>query len=324
MNRLRRSVVLGAIGAQLLRPLTGVAAKSDAPRRIGILAPPFEGRSGGEEFRSAFSKALRAHGWVEGRDIVFEVVEFEADPTAEKVSKLLARRVEILVTAGTPGTRALHNATRTIPIVTTLTDPIASGFAQSIARPGGNVTGIAHGIAFEKKLDLIRQLVPRLRRIGIFIPARITPDVIQTEVAAARSVGIAVTIHHAANLGAMDQVFRTLRWRDGAVADIWDSPEPDTTKMLQLAIDRGVATIVPAVEGVELGGLMACVAVFSWEEETRAKAALVDQILRGANPAEIPFQLPTQTRVAINLRTAAELKLPVPAAVLLQAHEVIK
>ena len=319
MNRLRRSVVLGAIGAQLLRPMTGGAAKSDGPRRIGILSP-----RNGEEFRSAFSKALRAHGWVEGRDIVFEMEWSEFDPTAEDVSKLLARGVEILVTEGTSRTRALRNATRTIPIVTTLADPIASGFAQSIARPGGNVTGIAHGIAFEKKIDLMRQLVPRLRRIGIFMSARMTPDLIQAEVAAAQSVGIAVTIHHPATLGAMDQVFRTLRWRDGGVADIWVSPEPDDRKMLQLAIDRGVAAIVPGVWAVELGGLMACGAFFTKEEATEAKAALVDQILRGANPAEIPFQLPRQTRIAINLRTAAALKLPVPAAVLLQADKVIR
>ena len=264
------------------------------------------------------------HGWVEGRDVVFEMVGSEADPTAENVSKLLARRVEILVTAGTGRTRALRNATRTIPIVTSLNDPVASGFAQSIARPGGNVTGLAHGIAFEKKIDLIRQLVPRLRRIGIFIPVWMTPDMTRAEVAAARSVGIAVTMHRPADLGAMDQVFRTLHWRDGAAGDIWDSPEPDHKKMLQLAIDRGVAMIVPAVEGVEFGGLMACVAIFRKGEETEAMAAVVDQILRGANPAEIPFQLPTQTRVAINLRTAAALKLPVPAGVLLQADIVIR
>src|SRR5258707_2388444 len=130
VNRLRRSIVLGAIGAQLLRPMTGGAAKSDGPRRIGILAPPSSGASGGEEFRSTLSKALRAHGWIEGRDVVFEMVDSAADPTAEEVSKLLARGVEILVTAGTIRTRALRNATRTIPIVTSLTDPVSSGFAQ--------------------------------------------------------------------------------------------------------------------------------------------------------------------------------------------------
>jgi putative ABC transport system substrate-binding protein len=317
VNRLRRSVVLGAIGVQLLRPIAGRAAKTDGPRRIGILSP-----GSGVEFKSAFSKALRVHGWVEGRDVVFENAGSEADPTAEEVAKLLAQGVEILVTAGTVRTRALRNATRTIPIVTTLTDPVSSGFAQSIARPGGNVTGVAHGIAFEKRIDLVRQLVPHLDRIGISVPPRLA-DLTWAEINAARAVGISATVHWAKDLSGMDALFKTMRWRDRAAVDIWNSPEPDDKKLLRLAIERGVATIVPP-SGVELGGLMSCESMSTIEEQTEVNAAQVDEILRGANPAEIPFQLPSQTRVGINLRTAAALKLPVSAAVVLQADQVIR
>jgi putative tryptophan/tyrosine transport system substrate-binding protein len=305
-------VVIGLTGALL----TPSGAESQLPAResprVGILTfRPIPGT-----FQEAFRQGLRDHGYVEGR----------IDRVNALAQELVRLKVDVIVAEFTPSAQAAKNATQTIPIVMAPAgDPVAAGLVSSLARPGGNITGFSD-IAVElsgKRLELIRELVPGLTRVGLLVHGADPLDkkfVDETQAAAAKR-GIHLQVVGVPSPAQLDQAFSTLmQERVGAVIVQANVPVP-AARITQLALRHRLPSISLLNQFVEAGGLMSYGANLS--EIQRRAAGHIHRILKGAKPAELPVERPTRFEFVINRKTARALGLSIPQSVLLQADQVI-
>ena len=304
------------------------AAIAAGPKRLGILA------DGGRaetlaNFAATDAKLLAALGWVEGKtlEIAWRFGEGGESRTLALAKELVDAHSDVLGTAGTALTRALQQATRTIPIFTTVGDPVGSGFAQSLARPGGNITGLSQGnreIA-QKQVELLRAVVPKLSAlaiVGAHKSLAYLREITEPMVMAAQAAGISAELRQISSLPDIEAVLRALPASGrGAVFFMGNLGDLDEGSVMQLAIRLRVPAMVGEGERVEKGGLL--MYRLYHEDESRRTASLVDKLLRGANPALIPFELPTKSYFVINRRTAAAIGVKFPADFLLRADEVI-
>ena len=279
----------------------------------------------------AFRHGLRELGYVEGKNIVIEwrSAEGELERLPTLGAELVRLKVEVIVTAGPPATRAAKEATSTIPIVMTNdADPVASGFVASLARPGGNITGLST-LAPEisgKQLELLKEIVPRLSRVAVLgtstVPqyAHVLKEV---ELAA-----VALRVKHQ-NLDVLDPkdieiAFRAAgTGRAGAVL-VLSSPLAisQRAQIADLAIKSRLPAIFPQIEYVEAGGLMSY--GVSITDLDRRAATYVDKILKGRKPADLPVEQPIKFELVINLKAAKQIGLTIPPNVLARADKVIK
>src|SRR5438105_7415390 len=305
-----RRTVIAAIGAGFL-PFPSYSARASGPRRLGIFYFADGKPSSGEYFpgfREAM-KELAKLGWVEGRDLIFESRYASApEEIAGRAAELARSGVDAIFTEGTSQTRGVQHATKTIPIVTGVGDPVGSGFAKSLARPGGNITGVSFAMAEipRKQLELLRAVVPALSRLTIFVngedPA--SPEFARPMQAAAQELGIAPELAPVLSLADIQSVFQAYRSASGRAARfLFHFDEPKA--LAALAIRNKVPTMVLEANDVEAGGLISFNLVH--ENQAQRAAAQLDKVLRGMNPAEIPFELPTKSEFAINLKTASAL-----------------
>lgn len=325
----RRRVALGGLAAAAL-PLS--AAKRDsAVRHLGVLL--FDVEASWDFLQRELPPALAALGWQQGRNLAL-AWRF-ADGDARRLPALAAQLLELgcdaFLTRGTPSTRALQQATRTTPIVTGVGDPVGAGFAASLARPGGNVTGLSYAQVESntKRLELLRELAPQARHLLVVAPANRAPyqgEVTEPVHRVARSLGLQSETVLAGGADDLRQALqaarqgRAPRTMAALVLSFGESIRPDvlTSAFLQAALP----TVFEQRFYVDAGGLLSY--RLDWDDQTRRTAVQLAKVLKGENPATIPFELPTRSELVVNARSAKALGLAVPAALRARADEVIE
>jgi putative ABC transport system substrate-binding protein len=329
---LARRALLGGLVAGALGVPAAVWAQEPV-RRIGWLAPSSATSALSVTLSDAFRQGLAEHGWVEGRNIAIE--RRYADGRMERLDQLarelVGRGVEVLVTSGDAGVRAARAATRAIPIVMTVSgDPVGAGFVASLARPGGNVTGLSFVSPdlSGKLLALLKETVPSLSRVAVLWNAA-NPvkalDFRETQ-RAARVLGLVTHSIEVRGPKDLDGAFAAMgRARPDGLVTLTDEfiNQPEHYEQI---VRYAAAARLPSASAerrhVEAGGLLSygpsLTALF------RRAAAFVDKILKGTAPADLPVEEPTQFDLVINLRTARAIGVNVPPSVLVRADQVIQ
>jgi putative ABC transport system substrate-binding protein len=312
--------------------VTGAVAQAQQPTkvpRIGYLSGVSP--SAISDRIEAFRQGLRELGYVEGKTIVIEWrhLEGKIDRLPALAAELVRLKVEVIVTAGSTATRAAKEATVTIPIVMTqVGDPVGSGFVASLARPGGNITGLST-LAPElsgKRLELLKEIVPRLARVAVFGTST-NPDTAQSlkEIElAAGAFKVQLQYLDVLNPKDIETAFRAAsKGRADAVLMMTSSVlTSQRTQIADLAAKSRLPAIYDRREFVDDGGLMSYGTNFA--DLDRRAATYVDKILKGAKPADLPVEQPTKFELVINLKAAKQIGLAIPPNVLARADKVIK
>jgi putative tryptophan/tyrosine transport system substrate-binding protein len=278
----------------------------------------------------AFVQRLRELGWIEGRTIAIEFRWAEGRPErfAEIAAEFVRLKVDVIVTSGTPPALAAKQATSVIPVVITVADPVGSGLVASLARPGGNVTGLSLQQAdlAGKRLELLREVIPALRRLAILANVgnpNAVPEMGEVR-AAARTLGLEVTVFEIRRAEDIAPAFEALiKDRSEALYVVGDPLL--TTNRLRIntfALAARLPTMFTQRQYVEAAGLMSYGPNFP--DLFRRAAEYADKILRGAKPADLPVEQPTKFDLVINLVAAKALGLTVPPTLLARADEVIE
>jgi putative ABC transport system substrate-binding protein len=323
----RRAFIALLGGAAMARPLAARAEQASKLPTIGVLGVATA--SAWSDWVSSFLQRLRELGWIEGRTVAIEYrwAGGHSERFAEIAAEFVRLKVDIIVTAG-GAVVAAKAATAVIPIVFAVaSDPLGSGLVASLARPGGNVTGLSVQVpdVAGKRIELLRELVPGFRTMAIMANVGYPAAVLEMgEVqAAARTLGLEVTIVEIRRAEDIASAFETLKSR-AEVLYVCVDPLTDTNRIRinALALDARLPTISGFREDLEAGGL-----IFYGPNVShlfRRAADYVDKILRGAKPADIPVEQPTKFDLVLNLTTARALGLTVPTTLLARADEVIE
>jgi putative ABC transport system substrate-binding protein len=317
--------------AVLLAPPAGEAQYAATIPRIGLLFPTSLSDPRTVRFLDAFRQGLRELGYTEGQNIAIEsrFAEGKWDQLPGLAAELVRVKVDVIVTYTTPATQAAKQATGTIPIVVaTVIDPVGAGLVASLARPGGNITGLSQMVPdlVGKQLELLKEVAPKISRVALLSnPANPAHALAIRDVeVAARSLGVQLQLLEARGPGEIESAFAAMTTeRAGAVIILVDSMLIDhRTRIADLAARRRLPTVSATIDTAEAGGLMAYGP--SVRDMFRRAAAYVDKILKGAKPADLPIEQPTKFELVINLRTARALGLTIPQSVLLRADQVIE
>jgi putative ABC transport system substrate-binding protein len=325
----RRAFIAGVVSV-LGVPLAGEAQQPGKVPRVGFLGP--RSRSDGTPYLDAFLQGLRELGWVEGQNIAIEYrfAEGRLDRLAALAAELVRLKVDVILAASTPPAVAAKSATSTIPIVmATSADPVELGLVASLARPGGNVTGLSFSVALDvvgKELELLKETVPKVRRVAVlWNPANPGNTLaMKTLRNTARSLSVQLQLLEARSPNEFEAAFAAMA-REGAGALL---VVPDSIFGLHRARlqDLAAKSRLPAMHGLrehtEAGGLMSY--AVDLRDSFRRSATYVDKILKGAKPADLPVEQPTKFELVINLKTAKALGLTIPQSVLLRADEVLQ
>ncbi len=328
MNARGIAIVVLAFGL-LLTLLAAEAQQVGKVPRIGILPPgPISERV---HLWEAFRQGLRDLGYVEGQNIilVFPSAEVKPERLPELAAELVSLKVDIIVAAAGPAVRAAQQATKTIPIVApVMTDPVEIGFAASLARPGGNITGLTliSSDLSGKRLELLKTVVPGVSRIAVlFNPtAPITPPQMRETKVAARTLGVQLQFLEVRDPDDFERVFQAAaKERAGALITLDDSfVFTHHARIVKLAAKSRLPAIYGFREFVQAGGLMSYAA--NLLDMYHRAATYVDKILKGAKPGDLPIEQPTKFELIINLKTAKALGLTIPQSVLIRADQVIQ
>ena len=315
----------GAAAAWPLAARAQQAAKLPTIGFLGATSPSAEGQR-----IAAFMQRLRELGWIEGRNVAIEYrwAEGRTERFAELAAEFVQLKVDVIVTYGTAAVAAAKQATSVIPIVFPVAgDPVASNLVTSLARPGGNVTGLSLQKVelADKRLELLREVVPGLRRLAIMANVG-NPAPVQEmrEVqATARNLGHEVATFEIRRAEDIAPIFEALKGRADALYVCGD-PLVDTNRIRIIILALGVRlpTMSDFPEYVEAGGLMSYGP--SFPDLFRRAAGYVDKILRGTKPGDIPVEQPTKFDLVLNLITAKALGLDVPPTLLARADKVIE
>jgi len=311
-----------------------VSAEAQQPKkvpRIGYVSAtdPVDESSRAEAIRLA----LRELGYIEGQNIAFEYryAEGKQDRYPELAAELVRLKVDIIVVAGVPPIRAVKNATRTIPIVMSglAADPVEAGFVESLARPGGNITGLTT-LSRElggKRLELLKEAVPKLARVAVLYEPAIPPSVREVKEVlpvAARALRLTVRSWEVRDANSFETLFAELTKErpDGLYVPGGPLMRANQKRIAGFALKSRLPSVYNNREAVDAGGLMSYTADFA--DSYRRIAYYVDRILKGAKPADLPVEQPTKFELVINLKTAKQIGLTIPQSVLYRADKVIK
>jgi putative tryptophan/tyrosine transport system substrate-binding protein len=326
---MRRRKFIALVGAAVARPIC-VRAQQPAGKahRIGYLA----GGSSTTALHGAFRQALRELGWVEGQNIVidYRFAEGRFDLLPDLAAELVRLKVDIIVAAPTPAAMVAKNATEAIPIVMIgVGDPVGLGLIASLARPGGNVTGLAYSVGLElvgKQLELLKETIPKIHRVAILSnPANPAHALAIRHVkVAAQSLGMELQLLEARDPNQFDGAFAAMaKERVGALLVVPDGMSIiHRARLADLATKNRLPSMYGIRENVEAGGL-----IFyghNLSDQWRRAATFVDKIFKGAKPADLPVEQPTKFELVINVKTAKALGLTVPPPLLARADEVIE
>jgi putative ABC transport system substrate-binding protein len=318
-------------GGLLAAPLVAEAQQAVKVARIGHLSPDLAART---HLYEALRQGLRDLGYVEGRNVVIEIRDAEGklERLPALAAELVALKVDVIVTAGTPAALAAKQATRTVPIVSAgVSDPVASGLITSLARPGGNVTGLST-FAPElvgKCLELLKQAVPGVSRVAVLrepggLGERTDKEMLKAADGATRALGVRLQVVEAQGPADFDRAFSDMtRVRAGALTVLPSNMfNTERRRLVDLAAKNRLPAVYERREFVDAGGLMSYGSNFA--DLFRRAASYVDKILKGAKPADLPIEQPTRFELVINLKTAKALGLTIPQPLLLRADEVIQ
>ena len=325
---MRRREFLGALGGAAAWPL---AAHAQQPRKlptIGFLGATTA--SGASQWAAAFVQRLRELGWIEGRTIAIEYrwAEGRTERYTEIATEFVRLKVDIIATWGTAGVIAAQQATSVIPIVFALAgDPVGTGLVTSLARPGGNVTGLSsqQSDIGGKRLELLREVFATVRRLAVLANVDSPPAVLDMREVqvAARTLGIEAATFEIRRAEDIAPAFEALRGRADALYVCGDPlVNANRIRIGSLALGARLPGIYVAREFVEAGGLMSYGP--NYPGLFRRAADYVDRILRGAKPADLPVEQPTKFDLVINLKTAKALGLDVSLSLQQRADEVIE
>jgi putative ABC transport system substrate-binding protein len=321
------ALALGLVAA----PFAAEAQQAAKIARIGYLAGYLAATP---HLPEAFRQGLRDLGYVEGRNLVIEYRDAEGkyERLPPLAAELVALKVDVILAGGTPQALAAKQATRTIPIVfASSPDPVGSGLVTSLARPGGNVTGLSF-LAPElvgKRLEQLKQALPGVSRVAVLWQPggqgeRTEKDMLKEAEVAARALGVRPQFVEARGPADIDRAFSDMtRARAGALT-VLSTPMfvSERRRLVDLAAKNRLPTVFSFREYVDAGGLMSYGPNLA--DLFRRAATYVDKILKGAKPADLPVEQPTKFDLVINLKTAKALGLTIPPSLLGRADEVIQ
>jgi putative tryptophan/tyrosine transport system substrate-binding protein len=324
----RREFLLLGGGAAVVWPLAAKAQQTGNLPTVGFLGATTP--SAQSQWTAAFVQRLRELGWIEGRTIAVEYrwSEGRIERAAEIVAEFVQRKVDVIVTSGTGMVLAAKQATSVIPIIFAATgDPVGTGLVTSLARPGGNVTGLSNQVPdlVGKRLELLREVVPGLGRMALL--ANVGNPVAILEIdqiqALARTIALEVIPLEIRRGEDIVPAFEALKDHAEALYVVIDAlTNTHRVRINTLALAERLPTMHAIREGVEGGGLMSYGP--NLPDLFRRAADYVDKILRGSKPADIPVEQPTKFDFVINLTTAKALSLEIPPTLLARADEVIE
>ena len=323
-----RRAFIGTLAGGLLAPLAA-GAQAGKVRRIGYLDQG--SADGNKPYVEAFQQALRDLGWVEGKNIAmeFRFADGKTDRLPALAGELVRLKMDLIATTGTPAALAAKRATTTIPIVIGFAaDPVGSGIVGSLAHPGGNITGWTHqGLELRQKyVELLKEAVPRAARFGVlWNPANpVHKSSMKVIEAAAQRLKVRLYPVGVQDSKEIEGAFSTLAGKRADALIVYpDGLFLDQKALIvTLAAQRRLPAMYGIREYVEAGGLMAYGTNLS--QMYRLGASLVDKILKGAKPGDLPVEQPTKFELVINLRTAKALGLTIPPSLLQRADEVIQ
>jgi ABC-type uncharacterized transport system substrate-binding protein len=325
----RRTFVSTAAGALLVKAFPANAQPAKKVPRIGVLVPGAPATA--SHLTAAFTQGMREHGYVDGQNVVVE--RRFGDNRAERISEIAAElvrlKVDVIVTSSDLGIAAVKQQTQTIPIVmANSSDPVGTGFVASLARPGGNVTGLT-GISSElsaKRLELLKEVVPGLSRVAIVWNPDLRGAVFEYKetASAARALRLQLQAVEVNRADDFDRAFSALTTGRAEALIVVPSPLAFANRgqITSLAQKHRLPTLYGQREYVDAGGLIAYGSNLA--DAWRRAATFVDKILKGAKPGELPIEQPTKFELVINLKTAKALGLTIPQSLLLRADEVIQ
>ena len=326
----RRAFIGTLTGGLLAAPLAAEAQQPRTVARIGYFEINIAADDPGLQ---AFLQQLRDFGYVEGRNLLIEYRDAKGTPGRFRAlaAELVTLNVDVIVAGGgTLGAQAAKDATGTIPIVFPLVgDPVADGLVNSLARPGGNLTGSSLLLqTVDKLLELLQQAVPGISRVALLFKPDASPrgtkDYLDAAERAARTLGLRLQLVEARHPDDFDRAFSEMMRAHAEALVVLATPVFATAsrRLADLAIKTRLPTMFSLREFVRAGGLM------SYGPDRaqlfRRAATYVDQILKGAKPADLPVQQPTKFELVINLKTARALGLTIPQALLQRADQVIE
>jgi putative ABC transport system substrate-binding protein len=279
----------------------------------------------------AFHDGLRNHGWVPGRNLLIEYrfADDKPDRLAALVQDLVRLKLDAIFVPTRPALPAVRTATTTIPIVfVSLGDPVAEGWVASLARPGGNLTGVA-GLSPDlagKRLELLRELAPSLSKVAVlWNPANSAEELaVKVTETAARSLGMSLVVEHAGSPGEFHRAIAAIAQSDAKSIVVLPDPMflANREQLVELIRQSRLPAIYMETGFVAAGGLISYGPNFT--ELFRRAAAYVDKILKGAKPGDLPVEQPTKFELVINLKTAKALGIEVPPTLLARADQVIE
>jgi ABC-type uncharacterized transport system substrate-binding protein len=314
-----------------LAPLAAEAQQASKVPRIGYLAANL---AASPHLTEAFLQGLRDLGYVEGRNVALEYrsAEGKLERLPALAAELVALAVDVILVGGTPHALAAKQATKTIPIVfAAVADPVESGLVTSLARPGGNVTGLSNlnTELVGKCLEQLKQAVPRVSRVAVLwhpgaLGERAERDMLKGAEVAARTLGVRLQFVVARGPADFDRAFSDMTKARADALTVLTSTIllGERRRLADLAAKSRLPAVYPWREGVDAGGLMSYGPDFA--DLFRRAATYVDKILKGAKPGDLPVEQPTKFELVINLKTAKALGLTIPQSLLVRADEIIQ
>jgi putative tryptophan/tyrosine transport system substrate-binding protein len=328
----RREFITLLGGTTAAWPLAVRGQQGDRTRRVGVLMGFAESDPTAQSWAAAFRDTLAKLGWSEGNNLRIELRWGAADPDKIRTlaKELVDLRPDVIFDQTTPVTEALGRVTQTIPIVFVyVADPIGSGFAASLARPGSNITGFTYlePTTGGKWVELLKEIAPRTTRVALLFNPATTPPLkfyMPSVQAAASSFSVEASTAPVHARDEIEGVIAAQARNPGGgllvMPDVFNDANREL--IIALAASSGIPAIYPRPVFAESGGLIAYGADLT--EQFRQAAGYIDRILKGANPGDLPVQQPTKFELAINVKTAKALGLSVPQSMLLLADEVIE
>jgi ABC-type uncharacterized transport system substrate-binding protein len=279
-----------------------------------------------------FLEGMREHGYVQGRNLVIECrnTEGRVERAQALAAEVVSLKPDLIVSVSSANTRAIEQATSTIPILMVgVYNPVENGLVASLARPGGNVTGVADNASAEiigKHLQLLKELIPRLSRVAVlgYTPSPAVPVVGTYTRAAAQALDVTLQAHRVEDLSEFEGAFAAMTKTRAEALLVMPSPfvHDRAKRIAELATQNRLPAVYPYREAVQAGGLMSYDANLA--DNFRRLGYYADKIFRGAKPGDLPVERPTKFELFINLRTAKALGITIPQSLLTQADEVIQ
>jgi putative ABC transport system substrate-binding protein len=329
VNKRRKLLVALGAGA-LTAPFGSFAQQQGKVWRVGFLAPRRPDDLATDVY-SGFPRGMRDLGYIERKNLIIEwrYADGVLDRLPGLAAELVRLKVDVIVTAGTPATSAAQKATATIPIVMgSAADPVASGFVKSLARPGGNITGLSTVVTdvSPKRLELLLNVVPKVSRVAVLVDPNDSSHaaIFKSLQVAAKKAGITVLAMDAKTPQEIETAFFLMaREKAGGLIVVGGGVfNQQEGQIAELAVKKRLPSISSRVEYAKVGGLMSY--GDNRAETFRHVATFVDKILKGAKPSDLPVEQPTIFELLVNGKTAKALGLKIPQSILVRADKVIE